>query len=107
MIAYSNRSCVTGKELREALSATRKRTNKRAKCDLFIRWGSTEEFDRLRYRKELNSLDAVLRTSNKLTMLQTLLAAGISVPRFSTDVSLIDEFKDRKVMYIFVIVREW
>lgn len=96
MIAYSNRSCVTGKELREALEATRKKTNKKAKCDLFIRWGNTEEFDRTKFKKELNSLQAVLRTTNKLVMLQTLLDAGVATLQFSNDVTLIDEFKDKE-----------
>lgn len=95
MIAYTNRGCVTGKELREALDATRKKTDRRAKCDLFIRWGSTEQFDNLRYRKELNSLEAVLRTTNKLKMLQTLLQAGVPTLDFSTDPSVLDDFKDR------------
>jgi hypothetical protein len=94
MIAYSNRSCVTGKELRQALSAIRKRTNKRAKCDLFIRWGSTEQFDSVRYKKELNSLSAVLRTANKLVMLQTLSESNVPTLDFSNDVTLIDDFKD-------------
>jgi hypothetical protein len=96
MIAYSNRSCVTGKELREALSGTRKRTDRRAKCDLFIRWGSTEVFDNVRYKKELNSLEAVLRTTNKLQMLQTLQAAGIPVINFGNDVARLSEFVDRE-----------
>jgi len=96
MIAYSNRSCVTGKELREALEAIRKSTNRKAKCDLFLRWGNTQEFDRTRFRKELNKLEAVLRTTNKLTMLQTLLTAGVSLIAFSNDVALIEEFKDRE-----------
>jgi hypothetical protein len=95
MIAYSNRSCVTGKELREALDAIRKKTNKKAKCDLFIRWGNTEEFDSLRFKKELNTLQAVLRTTNKLVMLQTLLEAGVPTLDFGTDIATIDSFKDR------------
>lgn len=96
MIAYTNRGCVTGKELRQALSAVRKRTDRRAKCDLFIRWGSTEQFDNLRYKKELNTLEAVLRTTNKLVMLQTLLGAEVSTLEFGTDVAQIDDFKDRE-----------
>ena len=84
-IAYTNRGCVTGKQLRQALSAKRKRTDRRAKCDLFIRWGSTEQFDNLRYKKELNTRDAVIRTSSKLLMLQTLAAAGVSTLEFDTD----------------------
>lgn len=96
MIAYSNRSCVTGKELREALDATRKKTDRRAKCDLFIRWGTTDQFDNLKYKKELNTLEAVLRTTDKLTMLQTLLAAGIATLDFSSDPAAIDSFKDKE-----------
>lgn len=96
MIAYSNRSCVTGKELREALQALRKKTNRKAKCDLFIRWGTTEQFDRLRFKKELNSLEAVLKTTNKFEMLKTFLNAGIPTLQFSTDPAIIDEFKDRE-----------
>ena len=95
MIAYSNRSCVTGKELREKLEAIRKKTAKKAKCDLFIRWGNTEEFPNLKYKKELNTLSAVLRTTNKLVMLQTLLEAGVSTLEFSTDPAQLDSFKDR------------
>lgn len=96
MIAYSNRSCVTGKELREALEATRKKTDKRAKCDLFIRWGNTERFDNLRYKKELNSLEAVMRATNKLEMLQILTQAGVSTLQFSTDIAQLDSLKDRE-----------
>lgn len=96
MIAYSDRACITGKELREALSAIRKSTDRKAKCDLFIRWGTTEQFDNLKYKKELNSLEAVLRTTNKLTMLQTLLAAGVATLDFSNDVTDLDAFKDRE-----------
>lgn len=96
MIAYSNRSCVTGKELREKLDAIRKKTNKKAKCDLFIRWGNTEEFPNLKHKKELNTLSAVLRTTNKLTMLQTLLDAGVATLEFNNDPALLDSFKDRE-----------
>lgn len=94
-IAYSNKSSVTGKLLKSALQAKRKRTDKRAKCDLLIRWGSTESFSRLRARVELNSLEAVKRTANKLAMIETLSQAGIVVPQFSNDsaqlASLADE----------------
>lgn len=96
MIAYSNRSCVTGKELREKLDAIRKTTNKKAKCDLFIRWGNTEEFPNLRHKKELNTLSAVLKTTNKLVMLQTLLEAGVATLEFSNDPAVIDEYKDNE-----------
>jgi len=96
MIAYSNRSCVTGKQIREAMRAKRKRTSRRAKCDLFIRWGTTEEFPNVRYKKELNSLEAVVRTANKLTMLQTLLNSGIATLDFSSDPTMLDSFRDRE-----------
>lgn len=95
MIAYSNRSCVTGKELRQALEAKRKSTDRRAKCDLFIRWGTTEVFNNIRYKKELNTLAAVLRTTNKLEMLQVLLAAGIPTLDFGVDPASSTEFMDR------------
>lgn len=95
MIAYSNRSCVTGKELRESLEAIRKTSDKRAKCDLFIRWGTTDEFPNLRYKHELNSLEAVLRTINKLLMLQALTEAGVSTLEFSNDATRLQEFVDR------------
>lgn len=94
MIAYSNRGCVTGKELRQALDAIRKLTNRKAKCDLFIRWGTTEEFPRLKYKKELNTREAVLRTANKLEMLNAISAAGLSTLEYSTDPAIIDEYKD-------------
>ncbi len=96
MIAYSNRSCVTGKELREALDATRKTTDKRAKCDLFIRWGNTEEFNNLKYKKELNTLDAVLRTTNKLEMLQALTTSGVPTLTFSTDPTALASLADKE-----------
>lgn len=95
MIAYSNRSCVTGKELREALSAIRKSTDKKAKCDLFIRWGTTEQFNNVKYKKELNTLEAVLRTANKLEMLQALTAAGVSTLSFSSDATNLPSLADR------------
>lgn len=95
MIAYSNRSCVTGKELREALDGTRKKTDRKAKCDLFIRWGSTEQFDNLKYKKELNTLEAVLRTTDKLTMLQTLQSNGIRTLDFGVDPAAASEFFDK------------
>lgn len=94
MIAYSNRSYVTGKELREALYAIRKKTNRKAKCDLFIRWGTTEQFDFIRYKKELNTRESVLRTTNKLDMLQTLSNSGISTIEFSSDVALLNTLAD-------------
>ena len=69
LICYSNTSCVTGRAIREKLNALRKRTNRPSKCDLFIRWGSTEQFDATRYKLELNTVQAVINTTNKLRML--------------------------------------
>jgi len=83
MIAYTKRGCLTGKKLRVVLNAMRKRTDRRAKCDLFIRWGSTEPFNNLRYKKELNSLEAVQNTVNKLKMLEILRDAGIKTLEFN------------------------
>ena len=93
-IAYSNRSCVTGKALKLALEGKRKLTNKRARCDLFIRWGNVEQFENTRSVKELNSLESVKRTVDKLQMLNILQSSGIPTPDFNTDSSLIDNFKD-------------
>jgi glutathione synthase/RimK-type ligase-like ATP-grasp enzyme len=93
-ILYSNKSSLTGKQLKQSLSATRKRTSRRAKCDILVRWGSTESFPSLSAKRELNSLEAVLRTSNKLEMIRTLSAAGITIPAFNTTVEDIDQCKD-------------
>lgn len=93
-IAYTNRSCVTGKALKLAIEGKRKLTNRKAKCDLFIRWGNTEEFVNTKSTKQLNSLDAVRRTVDKLQMLTTLKDAGLPTPEFDTELSLIDNFKD-------------
>jgi glutathione synthase/RimK-type ligase-like ATP-grasp enzyme len=94
-IAYSNRSCVTGKALRESLKAKRKRTDRRARCDLLLRWGNTEEFSNLRKGRELNSIEAVKLATNKLEMLRTLAAAEIPVPLFGTELEGVDTFKDK------------
>lgn len=93
-IAYTNRSCVTGKALKLALEGKRKKTNRRAKCDLFIRWGNTEQFSNTTSTKQLNSLEAINRTVNKLEMLTVMRDSSIPVPQFNTDILLIDNFKD-------------
>jgi hypothetical protein len=93
-IAYTNKSCVTGKALKLAIEGRRKITNRKAKCDLFIRWGSTDEFPNTRSTKQLNSLDAVKRTVDKIQMLTVLRDAGIPTPEFNTDSSLISNFND-------------
>lgn len=94
-IVYSNKSSVTGRGLKESLLTKRKRTNKKAKCDLLVRWGSTESFPTLQAKRELNSLEAVQRTANKLLMIQTLSTAGVPVPEFGTDDSNLEQCKDR------------
>lgn len=94
MICYSNASCVTGKAIREKFDALRKKTNKRSRCDLFIRWGSTEQFPATKYKLELNSLEAVLNTTNKLRMLELLAAANIPVPQFSTSAEQMPDLVD-------------
>lgn len=93
-IAYSKKSSVTGKALKSAFNCKRKTTDKRAKCDLFIRWGNTESFNNTRSTKQLNSLEAIKRTVNKLEMLTTLSSSGIPTPEFGTDPLLVDNFKD-------------
>lgn len=94
-IAYSNRSCITGKALRQALRAKRKKTDRRARCKLLLRWGNTEQYTNLRAEKELNSIDAVKLATNKLEMLNILTAAGISTPQFNSDPALTTQFMDK------------
>lgn len=85
IICYSDKSSVTGKALREKFDALRKRTDKRSKCDVFLRWGSTERFTRIKAKLELNTFEAVAKTANKLRMIQILSEAGIPVPAFFTE----------------------
>lgn len=85
VILYSNKSSKTGKELLKRFKSVsprgfRKRTDKRFNADLVLRWGSTEEFPRLRSRVELNTLEATRNASNKKVMMQKLVEAGISTP---------------------------
>ena len=94
-ITYSGKSSLTGKAIREEMRILRKKTHKKARCDILIRWGSTQEFPNLKPKLELNNLDAVKRATNKLLMLQTLAAAGITVPMFNTTVEDVDQYKDK------------
>lgn len=94
MIAYHSRSCVTGKLLRQILACPRKRTNKRAKLDVLIRWGSSEVFDRTTAKLELNTAEAVANASNKLRMIGLLAANNIPIPRVAGRNVSLDEIKD-------------
>lgn len=94
LICYSGKSSVTGKAIRQKFNALRKRTGKKAKCDLFIRWGSTEEFPNTRYKVELNSLEAVRNAVNKLKMLQLLSAAEVPTLDFGTELVTVNDFLD-------------
>ena len=94
MIAYHSRSCVTGKLLRQLLNCPRKRTNKRAKLDVLIRWGSSEVFDQTTAKLELNTAAAVSNASNKLTMMNLLKANNTPMPLFTTAADQIETIKD-------------
>ncbi len=88
VILYSNKSSKTGKDLLRKFAtistkALKKRTNKRFRADLVLRWGSTESFPRLTSRVELNTLEAVKNASDKLVMMQKLVEAGIPTPEIS------------------------
>lgn len=85
LVCYSDKACVTGKAIRERFNALRKRTDKKARCDLFIRWGSTERFPATKYKLELNTAEAVGNATNKKRMLELLDAAEIPVPEFSSN----------------------
>ena len=101
IICYSNRSSTTGKALRQKFRALRKRTDKKAKCDLFIRWGSTETFTRTRSAIELNTAAAVKNTVNKLAMLEILAASQIPVPEFNNTTEEVANHVNRDgMMYI-------
>lgn len=103
-ILYSDRSSKTGKDLLNKFKPTcrkafRKRTNKRFKADVVLRWGSTESFDRLRSRLELNTLDAVKKASDKLLMMKTLVGANIKTPQIlfdplNAETETLDSFRD-------------
>ena len=103
-ILYSGKSSVTGKSLLNKFKPTsskafRKRTDKPLKTDVVLRWGSTEVFNRLTTRLELNSYEAVRNTSNKLLMMENLVGANVSTPEilfrpFGQEQSVIDSFKD-------------
>lgn len=89
-ILYSDRSSKTGKDLLNkfkpvSTKAFRKRTNKRFKTDVVLRWGSTESFDRLKSRLELNSLEAVSNASNKGVMMKKLVEANLPTPSILFD----------------------
>lgn len=92
---YTAKGSTTGKLLRQKFSAIRKQTNRKAKCDLLLRWGSTQVFSNLKYKKELNTLEAIKRTTNKLEMLTVLKAASIPTPEFGTCPEQSAEFMDR------------
>jgi len=98
MIAYSNRSCVTGKLLRTLLRIPRKRTQKRARVNYFLRWGNCESFP-VAARMELNTREAVANASNKLRMMGLLAAAGIPIPKFAGRNTSLDEIKDANGKY--------
>lgn len=103
-ILYSGRSSKTGKDLLNKFKplsskAFRKRTNRKLKTDVILRWGSTEIFTKLQSKLELNSLQAVENASNKLKMMQILVGANIPTaeilfsPSSQNDETL-DNFRD-------------
>lgn len=91
-ILYSNKSSKTGKSLVSKFrpltsKVIKKRTNKRLKTDVLLRWGSTESFSRLTSRVELNTLQAVNNASSKLDMMRILVGASIKTPEILFDLS--------------------
>ena len=106
VILYSNKSSKTGKELLRkfatvATKALKKRTNKRFRADLVLRWGSTEAFPRLTSRVEINTLEATNNASNKLVMMQKLVESEIDTPDIlflspSTSQEEINDYKNEE-----------
>lgn len=99
MIAYHNRSCVTGRLLRQILNIPRKRTQKRANLSVLLRWGNSESFPTSRVQLELNTAEAVSNASNKLRMMQLLKENNISMPEFTTTLDNIESMKDESGNY--------
>jgi len=103
-ILYSGRSSKTGRDLLNKFKpvsrkAFRKRTDRKAKTDVVLRWGSTEVFNRLKTRLELNTIEAVTNASNKLIMMRKLVDAEISTPKilfepFNQTTETVDEYRD-------------
>lgn len=103
VILYSNKSSKTGRELLQKFKSVsprgfRKRTDKRFNADLVLRWGSTEEFPRLRSRVEINTLEATKNASDKLVMMRKLVAAGISTPKIQFDLADYDFDNQEELM---------
>lgn len=98
MIAYKSKSCVTGKLLRTILQVPRKRTEKRAKVDFFLRWGNSDPMP-VSAKVELNSREAVANASNKLTMMGLLAANNIPIPKFAGRNVPLDDIKDENGKY--------
>jgi len=95
MIAYHSKSCVTGKLLRSILHCSRKRTQKRVKLDVLLRWGSSEVFNAATTKLELNTATAVANASNKLRMFGLLAADGtIPLPQMAGRNIPLDDIKD-------------
>lgn len=99
MIAYHNRSCVTGRLLRRILSIPRKQTQRRANLSVLLRWGNSETFNGTRVGIELNTAEGVSNASNKLRMMQLLKASNIPMPEFTTTLDNIESFKDETGNY--------
>jgi glutathione synthase/RimK-type ligase-like ATP-grasp enzyme len=103
-ILYSGRSSKTGRDLLNKFKplsrkAFRKRTEKRFNTDVILRWGSTETFNKLRGRLELNTLEAVRNASNKLIMMQKLVEANIPTAEilfnpYNQSQDVIDNYRD-------------
>lgn len=100
MIAYHAKSSTTGKLLRTLLSCPLKKTQRRARLDVLLRWGSSEVFSSTTARLELNTAEAVANASNKARMMGLLASAGdIPLPRMAGRNISLDEIKDETGNY--------
>lgn len=98
-IAYSGKSSVTGKLLKQKLNAIKKKTDRRARAKIFLRWGNSEPFNNLRADIELNTLASAINASNKLKMMQCLTAGNIPMPKWTSDLAQMNELKDESGNY--------
>lgn len=84
-VVYSNKSCVTGRNIGRFLGVPHGKECDR-EYDYVVRWGTSSSI-RSPSEGEFNSRRAVNSNTDKLGSLRTLRDAGINVPEFSTTLS--------------------
>ena len=88
-LLYHQRTNVTGRKLADYLGLPHgvKMRDTTARPDYLVRWGTAVGVPLRPAVRTFNTRAAISAASNKLTTLNTLLRAGVSIPRFNTDVN--------------------